>query len=307
MVSLLAAALLLAGRQVAPKVVAPPTSYDGAVTIKFSSRQKGVSFRCALDRAKTRRCTSPYATKLAPGTHTFRVQALDKRGRRSPFARVSFSVAAPAPSVEVGSQPVSLAFGGGSLWTADFGSGAVTRVDPVGGRVVATIHVGGSPGGVAFGVGAVWVGDFEGTNGVSKIDPATNTVVAHLHPGGKPAGLLADGQTLWVADYDGFVERLDTQKGSVVARIPIGGNAEALALGFGLLWVTNQDGSIAAVDPATNAVVGGRVAGDSDMDGVAIAPDAVWSTSFYGLSLLRIDPATRGVTRRVQLGGQAEG
>jgi streptogramin lyase len=43
------------------------------------------------------------------------------------------------------------------------------------------------------------------------------------------------------------------------------------------------------------------------MDAVSVSTNAVWSTSFYGRTLLRIDPARRSVTRRIHLPGQGSG
>ena len=62
----------------------------------------------------------------------------------------------PVTSFTVGSNPVGIAFGLGSLWIANSGDGTVTRLDPGSGRTK-TIHVGGSPLRVAFANGLVWV------------------------------------------------------------------------------------------------------------------------------------------------------
>ena len=305
------AALLLAGVAPTQPRASARVAADGRVSFAFSARERGtpsakLRFRCAVDAQRLRVCRSPYVVRLTSGVHSFRVQALDPRGRRSSFRRIRVTVGPPS-SVAVGSQPVSLTFGGGSLWTADWGGGTVTRVDPQAARKQATIRIGGAPGGIAYANGSAWVGNFDETIGISQIDPGPNTVAGHIDIGGQPVGLLADGTTLWVADYKGFVDRVDVSTKRVVARIAVGGNPEALALAFGLLWVTNFDGTLSTIDPSTNTVSGPKIAGDSDMDAVAIGPDAVWATSFNGGTLLRIDPATHAVTKRVQLGGQGAG
>ncbi len=303
MIALLIGLLFGSAGPPAPRLIAPKESVAGAVAFRFSSPAKGLRYRCALDSAAAKPCTSPHVVRLGPGIHAFRVQAVDQQGRRSAFARASVEVA-PA-SVRVGQSPVALTFGAGALWTADYGGGTVTRIER--GTVKAKIAIGGQPSGVAFAGGSIWVGDF-GPNGLlTRVDPARNAVVAHVALGGQPAGLLGAGNTLWVADNGGFVDRVDTATNMVVARVPIGGNPEALALGFNLLWVTNQDGTLSAVDPATNAVAGAKVTGDRDLDAVAIAPDAVWATSFSRGTLLKIDPVARRVLRRVRLGGEGAG
>jgi YVTN family beta-propeller protein len=302
--------LATAGPPSAPTITAPKQSADGIVAFRFASHAQGIPaarlhYRCGVDAAAIVKCSSPHVVRLAPGMHTFRVQAIDPSGRRSRFARASVEVLRPAVSVKVGLSPVALTFGANALWTADFDGGTVTRVE--GGASRARIPIGGSPGGIALAGGSIWVGDFRPNGVLTRLSPATNGVVGHVVLGGQPAGLLGDGDTLWVADYAGSVIRVDTRTNAVVARIPVGGNPEGFALGFGLLWVSNQDGTLTAIDPSTNAVAGAKVTGDPDLDAVAIGPDALWTTSFYGKTLLKVDPASRRVIQRIRLGGEGSG
>ena len=302
-------ALLIAAGPSTPRVTAPHESVISGVTFRFSAHERGVKrlrYRCGLDGRRPRACTSPYYARLVPGIHVLRVQATDPRGRRSGWGRAIVTVLTPAKSFRVGISPVAITFDGDALWTADNASGTVTRIDP---DTFATraVSVGGQPGGVAAAAGRIWVGSFEANGSLAEVDPATNAVVGHAATSAQPAALLGDGDTLWVADYSGGVLRVDATSGRVVTRIPVAGQPEALALGFGLLWVTNQDGTLSTIDPATNAVVGGKIAGDPDVDGVTIGGGAVWATSFYGKSLLKIDPATRRVVQRIQLGGEGGG
>jgi streptogramin lyase len=302
--------LATAGPPSVPTITAPRQSTDGVVTFRFASHARGIPasslrYRCGIDAAALVKCRSPHVVRLAPGTHTFRVQAVDPRGRRSGFARASVEVLRPTVSVKVGLSPVALTFGANALWTADYDGGTVTRVE--GGASRARIPVGGSPGGIALAGGSIWVGDFRPNGVLTRLDPATNGVIGHVVLGGQPAGLLGDGDTLWVADYAGSVVRVDTRTNTPVARIPVGGNPESFALGFGLLWVSNQDGTLTAIDPATNAVAGGKVTGDPDLDAVAVGSDALWTTSFYGSTLLKVDPASRKVVQRIPLGGEGSG
>jgi streptogramin lyase len=301
---------LAVGPPSVPTITAPKQSVDGIVTFRFASHVRGfpagrLRYRCAVDAAALIKCRSPHVVRLAPGTHTFRVQAVDPRGRRSGFARASVEVLRPTVSVKVGLSPVALTFGANALWTADYDGGTVTRVE--GGASRARIPIGGSPGGIALAGGSIWVGDFRPNGVLTRLDPATNGVIGHLVLGGQPAGLLGDGDTLWVADYAGSVVRVDTRTNTAVARIAVGGNPESFALGFGLLWVSNQDGTLTAIDPATNAVAGARVTGDPDLDAVAVGSDALWTTSFYGGTLLKVDPASRKVVQRIRLGGEGSG
>src|SRR4051812_17954540 len=111
-------------------------------------------------------------------------------------------LAALVLTVHVGAQPTALAYGAGSLWTADSRGRTVTRVDPMRSRVTATIPVGITPVAVAFAGGALWVGDFT-ENSVFRIDPKTNRVVARIPIDTNVGGMYAaaDG-SLWVSEYN---------------------------------------------------------------------------------------------------------
>ena len=52
------------------------------VTVRFAflSTQPGVSFECSLDKRAFAPCTSPKSYKVGPGTHTFRVEAVNVAG-----------------------------------------------------------------------------------------------------------------------------------------------------------------------------------------------------------------------------------
>jgi CSLREA domain-containing protein len=57
------------------------------VKFKFSSSEKGSSFRCKLDRKPYRVCKSPKKYKsLKPGKHVFKVRAVDRAGNIDPTA-----------------------------------------------------------------------------------------------------------------------------------------------------------------------------------------------------------------------------
>ena len=60
-------------------------------------------------------------------------------------------------TIPVGRAPVGIAYGEGSVWVANSGSGTVSRINPANGKLVRTIRVGGSPTGIAAGSGFVWV------------------------------------------------------------------------------------------------------------------------------------------------------
>jgi Ca2+-binding RTX toxin-like protein len=53
-----------------------------AVAFAFTANESGTTFRCKLDRGAFRPCRSPRVYRLRPGSHAFRVLAIDRAGNR---------------------------------------------------------------------------------------------------------------------------------------------------------------------------------------------------------------------------------
>jgi DNA-binding beta-propeller fold protein YncE len=77
-------------------------------------------------------------------------------------------------TVTVGTEPVALAIGFGSIWVANEGNDSITRV-PLAGTRVETLGLNDQPSGIATGDGYVWVLS-ERSRKVLRIDPETNLV-----------------------------------------------------------------------------------------------------------------------------------
>jgi streptogramin lyase len=103
-------------------------------------------------------------------------------------------------SVRVGTEPVGLAEGSGSIWVAHDLDLSIWRLDPVSLRREARIDVGEPVHGVAFGDGRLWATT---RTSLHEIDPATNQVVATTRlltiPDRRgPVGVLVLGASVWV-------------------------------------------------------------------------------------------------------------
>jgi len=141
--------------------------------------------------------------------------------------------------IRVGLEPTMIAYGGGSLWTANEGDGTVTRIDASTGRVDGpAIAVGSSPQGVAAGGGSVWVAN-GGSDTVTRIDAATGTVLATIAAGSGPWQLAVGSGSVWVPDYG-----TDSQPGNTVTKI-----AEATGVVEGRPIVVGKAPVAAAVAP----------------------------------------------------------
>src|SRR5919198_763469 len=292
--------ILAHGGPTKPVVLGPRRTTSPAPVYRFVSHERGakVSFRCAFDRPLLHRCAARYRQRLSVGRHVLRVRAVDGRGRRSALTRVVVQVVKGARlrEIEVGGRPFSLAEAAGSLWIANFLSGAVERLDPATNRVVARISVGGEPYGLAAGGGSVWVGN-NGSDSVARIDTATNRVVATIPIGDRPVGSCYDegSGSAWVADFgDSAVTRISPATNVVTARAVVPGEHEDVAFGFGSVWIPSEEGTVARLDPATLAVQA-TIPVAADPDFALVANGSVWTTAYAGPAISRIDPGTSSV------------
>jgi len=93
--------------------------------------------------------------------------------------------------VVVGTEPVAVAVGFGSVWVANSGNGSVTRV-PLAGDEVETLGLSDRPSRVATGGGYVWVVSEEAKR-VLRIDPETNLVTKAVRLSEPPVDVVVRG------------------------------------------------------------------------------------------------------------------
>jgi YVTN family beta-propeller protein len=97
---------------------------------------------------------------------------------------------------------IPITAGSGAVWTSDFFSNQVTRIDPSTAKIVARIDVGRSPTGIVAAFGDVFVANWQDAS-VSRIDPRVNRVVATIPVGdpsdfsGGPYSLALINGALW--------------------------------------------------------------------------------------------------------------
>jgi Ca2+-binding RTX toxin-like protein len=73
-----------------PKALLTTSKARRRVVFRFSSNERGSSFRCKLDRKPARPCRSPRAYALAVGKHTIRIVAVDPAGNADPTPALLF-------------------------------------------------------------------------------------------------------------------------------------------------------------------------------------------------------------------------
>lgn len=234
-------------------------------------------------------------------------------------ARVTATIPLPKGAGE-------LAAGFGSVWSANFDSSTVSRIDPTTDRVIATIHTHGpAPGYITTGAGAVWVtesGDNNSPDGhtVARIDPATDRITARIRVGALPSGVLVIDGSVWVANHhsgtlsiiDPATNRLSKTVG--IVRVPVEPQPElllrssprTLAISAGAIWtgvpvadavlrvspLTGRIRAVVAVDPYENGACG---------DLAADANSVFVSAGFCGTDIVTINAHSSQVRRSVKL------
>jgi Tol biopolymer transport system component len=78
---------------------APPATTEERVAVfRFASKDRDVTFACAVDDREFHVCTSPYRETLALGRHVFRVRAVDAAGNAGKSTERTWTIGArPAP------------------------------------------------------------------------------------------------------------------------------------------------------------------------------------------------------------------
>ena len=221
---------------------------------------------------------------------------------------VAGSAAAHVSTYRVGARPMSILYAAGSIWTADYAGGTVSRVNPKTKRRIA-IRVGSHPWGLAYAGGSVWVGSIDADT-VTRIDPRRNRITRRITVGRGPDGLAAspDGSTLWIADYrDGRVSKIDVASGTVTVVAELAPeNFEHVDVSTGRVWISSESGALRRLDPDTGKVELTVNACD-DTDYVVGGAGSVWATCYLGTDVVRIDPQTGARTATIPIGTGGQG
>ena len=192
--------------------------------------------------------------------------------------------------------------GAGAIWQTDYENDALLRIDPVAGKVVASIPVGLQPLGVAVTAGAVWVAD-EHSEAVTRVDPKTNRVVATIPIGAPgPAGpqiMTAGPGGVWVdVPNMGEVVRIDAATNRVGLRVPLDG---FVASDGKEVWIAGPRRA-AGGRPHRSGLGQGHHRGRPGYrahGGLAVGLGSVWVIAG---GLTRIDAATGRIVGRLDIG-----
>jgi YVTN family beta-propeller protein len=218
-------------------------------------------------------------------------------------------------ATKVGHGPEGLAVSREAVWVANTGDRTVARVDVA----TKTVRiVGGAPvvRDVTSGLnGDVWLSSFEepvvtmiaAGGRIADDDPHTLAAApVRLTLPGSAEALAVGGGYLWVtspSDSGGrdAVFQVDLRTRRLVSSLAVGPLPLFIAFGYGSAWVSNYRGnSVSVVRPGTARpetidVPGGPL-------GIAAGEGGIWVVTFWSRELVRIDPETRRVVRRIPVG-----
>jgi len=137
--------------------------------------------------------------------------------------------------------------------------------------------------------------------------PGTSTVIAKVEVGGQPCGVVGTPTGVWIADYAGNrLVRIDPATGAVAGEI--GGVRQTCEITFarGAVWAPSRTGILYRVDPIARKITA-RVQVGGELDDVVASAGSVWVVSYGGRSVIRVNPRTNRVARRIALPGARGG
>jgi streptogramin lyase len=193
------------------------------------------------------------------------------------------SIFAVGPAAEEG----GVAYGAGSVWLIVNKSGALKRIDPRNGDILATFRVPPGSYNPIFSHGALWVTHVDGRE-LTGIDSTTGKITASVGTGPHPRFLTAGAGAIWTLNQgDGTLTRIDTRSGRA-ATIPLGtpGHGGDIAFGAGMVWTTMAKMPLSLVD-ASAARLLCQWAGPGG-DSLGIGHGAIWLTDYHAGTVSRI-------------------
>jgi len=169
-------------------------------------------------------------------------------------------------------------------------------------RILATITI-PNPGCCSVTHDAVWAAGHHDRL-LYKIDPATNKIVMTWPVAGFEAGVPdADAGAVWVPSAAGGLVRFDPLAGRATAQIR--DQASAISYAYLAMWQTSREHQLLRLDLRTNRVrtmLQYAPGGNDWDDGIAFAAGDVWIGVGYTGQLIRVDPRTGRIVKRIFLG-----
>jgi len=213
--------------------------------------------------------------------------------------------------------------GGGALWLPSFSFASLTKFDSTTGRRLWVRPVAAAPEAVTVADRSVWVAStgswHKGKGGVmvpdgggivTRLDPLRGSVLARVRVDRGPGALAAARNSLWVlngrgADVSDTLNRIDLRTNKVVASIKVPHWASDVACGTRYCWIVSEPksagGVVTRIDPRSNKTVSRSIPNSWVPAAVVVVEGYVWVADPGRAALIRIDPQTLRVSKRVNI------
>ena len=306
-------------------VLAPGAAADGggrAESVAFGAGRLWTNVRggvAAVDPVTGK--TAPMIRTVAYGTV---IAATDRTvWQLQPHTLVAADIATRRVRLRrgLGQAAYALAAGGGAVWLPSFDSDTLTKIDARTGARRWRVRVPHSPEAVATGAGSVWLvstGRWHSVHGgamvpdgrgiLLRLDPATGAVRARVLVDRGPTAIALGRGAAWVLNGRGLgaddtLDRIDVRTNRLVASIRVPHWSSAVSVGLRYAWVVSEPksagGTITRIDLRTNHGVTRPIPHSWIPQGVVLAGGGVWVADPGVGELIRIDPHTLRVTKRV--------
>jgi outer membrane protein assembly factor BamB len=306
-------------------VLAPGAAADGggrAESVAFGAGRLWTNVRdgvAAVDPVTGKTApmirTAAYGTVIAPTDRTV--------WQLQPHTLVAADIATRRVRLRRGLDQAAyaLAAGGGAVWVPSFDSDTLSKIDARTGVRLWRIRVPHSPQAVAAADGSVWlvsIGRWHSVHGgvvvpdgrgiLLRLDPANGEVHQRILVGRGPARLALGHGAVWVLNALGVepadtLDRIDVRTGRHLATIPVPHWSTGVTVGRRYAWVVSEPksacGTITRIDLQTNRGVTRPIPHSWIPQGVVLAGGGVWVADPGVAQLIRIDPHTLRVTKRV--------
>ena len=306
-------------------VLAPGASADGggrAESVTFGAgrlwtnvRDRVVAVDPATGRAAPAIRTAAWGTVIAATDRTV--------WQLQPHTLVAVDIATHRVRLRsgLGQASYALAAGAGAVWLPSFDSDTLTKIDARTGARRWRVRVPHSPEAVTTGAGSVWLvstGRWHSVHGgamvpdgrgiLLRLDPVTGVVRARVLVDRGPTAITLGSGGAWVLNGRGLgaddtLDRIDPRTNRLVASIRVPHWSSAVSVGRRYAWVVSEPksagGTITRIDLRTNRGVTRPIPHSWIPQGVVLAGGGVWVADPGVAQLIRIDPHTLRVTKRV--------
>jgi len=306
-------------------VLAPGAAADGggrAETVAFGAGQLWTTVREGL--ASVDPASGRTAPTIRTGSYGTVIAATDRTvWQLQPHTLLAVDIATRRVRVRsgLGQAAYALATGIGAVWVPSFDSDTLSKIDARSGARRWRVRVAHSPEAVTTGDGSVWLVStgrwHKGRGGVMvpdeqgvvlRLDPATGAVRARIMIDRGPTAIAFGAGAAWVLNGRGIgaddsLDRVDTRTNRLAASIRVPHWSTGVAVGRRYAWVVSEPksagGTITRIDLRTRRAVTRPIPHSWIPQAVALAAGGVWVADPGVAQLIRIDPHSLRVTKRV--------